>query len=393
MKIIFDFLIKKFVKNYTDVNSQHVRQSYGWLGGIVGFTINSTLLILELIVGIYLNSISIIADAVHNLTDAISSIITIISFKLANRPADTKHPFGHGRVEYITSLLFSLSIFIVGYEFIRSSINRISHPVSIPFNMGVFLLMLLALPLQIFLTRFTTYLGNAINSSALKASAVEYYTDILVLSMVTISLFLSKFTSFPVDGYVGIIVSIFILHSGFVLCKETLDYILGKAPDKILVQNIYEEVLTYKYITGVHDLLIHNYGPGRYMVSLHAEVPCDIPIMQIHDIIDKAEKEVGERLNLCLVIHMDPYRKDSPEIIDLRNQLIEVLSQIKGIQSMHDFRVVGDIAEKTLIFDVVVEKLFYNIENKKVILRQIEEGVKNISPLHRCIVTMDQDFH
>jgi len=393
MKVIFNFFIRKFVKNYSDVNSQKVRETYGWLGGIVGFIINTTILILELIVGISLNSISITADAIHNLTDAISSIITIISFKIANRPADEKHPFGYGRVEYITSLLFSLSIFIVGYEFMRNSINRVLHPVSIPFNMVAFLLMLFALPLQIFLARFTKYLGNAINSSALKASAFEYFTDIIVLAMVIISLFISRFTNFPVDGYAGIIVSGFILHSGFELCKETLDYILGKAPDKLLVKNIYTEILSYKSISGVHDLIIHNYGPSRYMVSLHAEVPSDMPIMQIHDIIDKAEKEVGEKLNLDLVIHMDPFKSNSPEIIILKKQLQGVLSVVKGVLSMHDFRVVGESKAKTLIFDVVIAKSHNSAEYKNNILKQIEQGINQISPELRCLVTLDQDYH
>jgi len=392
MKFIFDFLIKKFVKDYSNVNSQKVRQSYGWLGGIIGFIINSSILILEIIVGLFLNSISITADAIHNLTDAISSLVTILSFKLSNRPADNKHPFGYGRVEYITSLLFSLLIFIVGYEFIRSSINRVIHPVNIPFNMVAFLLMLFAIPLQIFLNRFITYLGIKINSLALKASALESYTDILVLSMVTISLLVTRFTTFPVDGYAGIIVSFFILHSGFVLCRDTLDYILGKAPDKELVNEIYTQVLGYTYITGVHDLLIHNYGPGRYMVSLHAEVPCNIPIMKIHDVIDKAEKEVGESLNLCLVIHMDPFRSDSPEILILKKQLNKLLTEIKGVQSMHDFRVVGDVQEKTLIFDVVVDRTYYSEDYNKIIIRQIEDGIKNISKQLRSIVTIDQDF-
>lgn len=393
MKFIFNKLIKRFVKDFSNVNSQEVRQSYGWLGGIVGFIINTTILIIEIFVGFSLNSISITADAIHNLTDAVSSLITILSFKLANRPADDKHPFGYGRVEYITSLIFALSIFIIGYEFMRSSINRIIHPVNIPFNEMTFILMLIAIPLQIFLNRFTTYLGVAINSSALKASALESFTDILVLSMVTLSLLISRFTSFPVDGYAGIVVSVFILHSGFILSKETLDYILGKAPDKVLIKNIYTAVLSYNYITGVHDLVIHNYGPGRYMVSLHAEVPCNIPIMKIHDIIDKVEKEVGEKLNLSLCIHMDPFKSDNPEVITLRNQVNDVLSVIKGIQSMHDFRVVGDIATKTLIFDVVVDKPYFSTEYKKIILAQIEEGVKIISPHHRCIVTLDKDYH
>lgn len=393
MKFIFNKLIKRFVKDFSNVNSQEVRQSYGWLGGIVGFIINTTILIIEIFVGFFLNSISITADAIHNLTDAVSSLITILSFKLANRPADDNHPFGYGRVEYITSLLFALSIFIIGYEFMRSSINRIIHPVNIPFNQLTFILMLVAIPLQIILNRFTTYLGNTIDSSALKASALESFTDILILSMVTLSLLISRFTTFPIDGYAGIIVSVFILHSGYVLSKETLDYILGKAPDKELIKNIYTAVLDYNYITGVHDLVIHNYGPGRYMVSLHAEVPCDIPIMKIHDIIDKVEKEVGKNLNLSLCIHMDPFKSNNPEVITLKNQINEVLSVIKGIQSMHDFRVVGDVAAKTLIFDVVVDKPYYSPEYKKIILDQIEKGVKIISPQHRCIVTLDQDYH
>ena len=392
MKFIFDVLIRRFIKDYSNVNSQQVRQSYGWLGGIVGFILNITILILELIVGLFLNSVAITADAIHNLTDAVSSLITILSFKLSNRPADRNHPFGYGRVEYITSLLFSLSIFIIGYEFMRSSINRVLHPVNIPFNHVAFVLMLLALPLQIFLNRFTKYLSIIIDSSALKASALESFTDILILSMVTISLLITSFTTLPVDGYAGIIVSVFILHSGFILCKETLDYIIGKAPDKQLIKNICAEVLNYTYISGVHDLVIHNYGPGRYMVSLHAEVPCDICIMQIHDVIDKAEKEIGAKLNLYLVIHMDPFKNHSPEIITLKNQLNQVLSQIKGIESMHDFKVVGDAA-KTLIFDVVVDKPYYSTEYKKVILNQIEEGVRNISPEYKCIVTLDQDYH
>jgi len=393
MKYIFNILIRRFVKDYSNVTSQEVRQSYGSLGGIIGFIINTTILVLELIVGFFLNSIAITADAIHNLTDAVSSLITILSFKLSNRAADKNHPFGYGRVEYITSLLFALSIFIIGYEFIRSSIGRILHPVVSPFNETAFLLMLLALPLQIFLTRFTKYLWIKIDSAALKASALEYFTDILVLCMVISSLLISKFTTFPVDGYAGIFVSIFILHSGFVLSKDTLDSILGKAPDEQLIKNICKDVLTYNYISGVHDLIIHNYGPGRYMVSLHAEVPYDIPIMQIHDVIDKAEKEIGKKLNLLLVIHMDPFISDSPETKILKNQLKEVLSKVKGINSMHDFKVVGESAAKTLIFDVVVEKAYYSKEYKKIILEQINEGVSNISPEYQCRVTLDHDYH
>lgn len=393
MKLIFDFLIKKFVKNYNDVTSEKVREEYGWLGGTVGIIINSTILAIELAIGLFLNSIAVMADAVHNLTDALSSLVTIISFKLANRPADDEHPFGHGRIEYLTALLFSAAIFFVGYEFVRNSINRILHPVNIPFNLISFIMMLIALPLQIFLNRFTNYLGKKIDSSALKASAVESFTDILVLSMVVLSLLITRFTSFPIDGYVGIIVSLFILHSGYELAKETLDTILGKAPDKKMVQDITSAILSYPYIKGVHDLVIHNYGPGRYMASAHAEVPYDVPIMELHDIIDKAEKEVGELLNIYLVIHMDPVKTDSPEVIILKEKINHSLTEIQGIESMHDFRVVGDGEEKTLLFDIVIDKSKNNENDKQSIIKQIEEQVKKIYPKYRCIITIDLDYN
>ncbi|NMF06757.1 cation diffusion facilitator family transporter [Clostridium beijerinckii] len=393
MKSIFDFLIRKFVKDHKNVNSQSVRQSYGTLGGNVGIIINSSILILEIVIGLFLNSIAITADAFHNLTDALSSLVTIFSFKLANRPADDKHPFGYGRIEYITALLFSGAILVVGFEFLRSSFLRVLHPVTIPFDKVSFICMMCAIPLQIFLNRFTNYIGNVIDSSALKASALESFTDILVLSMVTFSLLITKFTTFPIDGYIGFIVSLFILHSGIELGREMLGTIIGKAPEKEFVEELKSSVISYKYICGVHDLVIHNYGPGRYMASLHAEVPSNISIMELHDVIDKAEKEIGKRMNVYLSIHMDPINTDSPEITALKEEIYEKIKVIKGIVSMHDFRVVGKSEEKTILFDVVLDKTSFKDNEKKKLQAQIQDIIYSINPSYRSIITFDREFY
>jgi cation diffusion facilitator family transporter len=336
---------------------------------------------------------AITADAFHNLTDALSSLVTIISFKFANKPADDKHPFGYGRIEYLTALLFSVAILVVGYEFLKSSVLRILHPVNVPFNLVSFICMLLALPLQITLNRFTDYLGKIINSSALKASALESFTDILVLSMVTFSLLVTRFTEFPIDGYVAFIVSLFILHSGIGLLRDTIGTLLGKAPSEEFVEQLIKSLKEYPYILGVHDLVIHNYGPGRYMASLHAEVPYDVSIMDIHDVIDKAEKEVGAKYNIYLSIHMDPVKINCPEVNLLKDEVEERLSKIKGVLSIHDFRVVGDGEEKTLIFDAVINKSYALEEQKKLIQGQIQEAIHTISPKYRGIVTLDREFH
>jgi cation diffusion facilitator family transporter len=393
VKPIFDFFIGKFVKDYENVNSDKVRESYGALGGTVGIIINTTILIIELVIGLFLNSMAITADAFHNLTDALSSLVTIISFKLANKPADDKHPFGYGRIEYLTALLFSAAILVVGYEFLKNSVLRILHPVNVPFNFVSFICMLLALPLQITLNRFTAYLGKIINSSALKASALESFTDILVLSMVTFSLLVTRFTDFPIDGYVAFIVSLFILHSGIELLRDTIGTLLGKAPSEELVEELTKGLIEYPYIIGIHDLVIHNYGPGRYMASLHAEVPYDVPIMDIHDVIDRAEKEIGDKYNLYLSIHMDPVITNSPEVDMLKTKVGETIRKIQGVLSIHDFRVVGEGEEKTLIFDAVINKSYVSQEQENSIQLQIQDAIHLISPKYRGIVTLDREFH
>ncbi len=287
-------LVIKFVKDYKNTNHKEVRDSYGYLASIVGILTNIFLFIIKISVGLISHSIAVTADAFNNLSDAASSIITFLGFKLASKPADKEHPFGHGRIEYISGLIVSFMVLLVGFEFIKSSLDRIKNPSIVRFQLIPFLLILFSIIVKLWLSRFNKYIGNTINSGALKASSLDALSDVITSSSVALSLLLAKWISFPIDGYFGILVSLLIIYSGISLIKETLDPLLGEAPDKELVSEIIERVMSYELIMGVHDLIVHNYGPGRCMASIHAEVPSNESIVKIHEVIDKAENEISK---------------------------------------------------------------------------------------------------
>ena len=393
MLLISNFLVKKFIKNSEDIKSEKVRSAYGILGGVVGIIVNLILFATKLTVGVVASSIAIMADAFKNLSDAASSIVTIIGFKMADKPADAEHPFGHGRMEYISALIVAFMVMLVGIQFIKSSFERILNPVSITFEFIPFILLLVSILFKLWLSRFNKFVGNTINSSALKAASVDALGDVFTSSCVTISFLASKFTSFPIDGYFGLIVAVFIVYSGYTLIKETINPILGEAPDPELVNNIKDLVLSYEHITGVHDLIVHNYGPGRCMASIHAEIPSDISVMKIHEIIDKAEREISSKLNIYLVIHMDPICIFTDEVKLAYDEINKIIKYNPLIKSMHDFRVVGEGEKKNLIFDIVV-----NPENLKKIMsvdelkEDIIAAIKSIHPEYNCIITIDNDY-
>ncbi|OFI07446.1 ferrous-iron efflux pump FieF [Clostridium acetireducens DSM 10703] len=388
------FLVTNFIKDYNNISDEKVRNSYGYLGGIVGIIANILLFIVKIFVGFITNSIAVIADAVNNLSDAASSIITIIGFKLASKPADAEHPFGHGRIEYISGLIVSFMVMLVGFEFIKTSFKRIINPTNINFQLMPFLLLLVSILTKIWLSYFNKYIGKTIDSSALQASSLDALGDVFTSSCVALSLLASKWTSTPIDGYVGVLVSIFILYSGFSLTKETLDPILGEAPDPELVKKLIDGVCSYDYISGVHDIIIHNYGPGKAMASVHAEVPCDISVMKIHEIIDTAEKELSEKLNIFLVIHMDPINTNDEKVNSTKNELLKIIhNDFPIIKSIHDFRIVGDNDFKNLIFDIVIDYehvLTPEIEEK--LKKDLDNAIKTIHPHYNAIITIDRDF-
>ena len=385
-----NFLIKRFVKDYDNVSDVKVRGAYANLAGIVGIITNLMLFIIKLFVGLFSNSVSILADAFNNLSDAASSIITIVGFKMANKPADAEHPFGHGRIEYITAMIVSFMVMLVGLQFVKTSFQKIINPTPVTFEFLQFILLLISIGFKFWLSKFNKSIGNKINSSTLKATATDAMGDVFTSTTVVISFLISKFTTLPIDGYIGIIVALAIVYSGFSLIKETLSPLLGEPPDPVLVSNITDMVMSYENITGIHDLIVHNYGPGRIMASIHAEIPSNIDIMEIHHIIDTAEREISKKLNIYLVIHMDPICVDTDEIVEARNMVKDVLKKYEEVKSFHDFRVVGDHDNKNLIFDIeVCPKCLANENRSSQLLSNIEKDIKEKSPEYRCVITVD----
>ncbi|KEH95852.1 cation diffusion facilitator family transporter [Clostridium novyi] len=386
------FLVCKFIKDHENISDTKVRDSYGYLGGIIGVIVNMALFLIKLSVGLIVKSIAVTADAFNNLSDALSSIITIAGFKIASKPADEKHPFGHGRIEYLSGLIVAFMVMLVGFQFTKSSFNRIMNPEKVYFQAIPFILILISILAKIWLSRFNKYIGIKINSSALQASALDALGDVITSSTVALSLLLSKWIDFPIDGYIGIVVSLFILYSGFSLVKETVDPLLGEAPDPEFIQQLENDILSYDNICGVHDIIIHNYGPGRIMGSLHAEVPCDISIVTIHEIIDKAEKELSAKYGLFLVIHMDPINTDDKDINRTRNYVQKILKQFPEIESFHDFRMVGEGEYKNLIFDVVVNCDFDVENNGEDMCKRIDSELKKLHPNFNAVITIDKHF-
>ncbi|MDO5516235.1 MAG: cation diffusion facilitator family transporter [Clostridium sp.] len=390
--MLSNFLINKFIKNNNDTKNEKVRNSYGLVAGIVGLFTNIILFIIKLSVGLITSSISIMADAFNNLSDAASSLITIFGFKLSSMPADKEHPFGHGRIEYLSALIVAFMVMLVGIQFIKSSFQKIMNPEPVVFELIPFILLLISIGLKIWLSKFNKFMGERINSSALKASSVDALGDVFTSSCVAVSFLAVKFTTLPIDGYIGMVVALFIVYSGFTLIKDTINPLLGEAPDPELVDSIHEMVLSYDNILGTHDLIVHNYGPGKCMASIHAEIPSDISVVKIHEIIDRAEREISKTLNIYLVIHIDPICIIEGEVREAHNEIIKLVNEIDSIESIHDFRVVGEGEIKNLIFDLVIDTTKKSKYSDEELISRINSNIKKIHPSYNCIITLDKHY-
>ena len=389
--MISEAIIKKFIKNSEQVENEEVRNKYGTVAGIVGIVSNLLLFILKFSIGFLSGSIAITADAFNNFTDMASSAITMIGFKLASMPADEEHPFGHGRLEYLSALVVAFMVMFVGIKFVQTSFERIMNPVAVQFSLIPFLLLLASMAVKFWLGRFNKHVGEKIDSSALKAVAVDAMGDVFTSGCVVLSYLIAKFTAFPLDGYVGIVVSLIILYAGFSLIKETVSPLLGEAPDEEMVDNIVNGLLEYNIISGVHDLIIHNYGVGRCIASVHAEVPCNIDIMEIHEVIDDAEKELSKKLNIHLVIHMDPIAVEDEDYIQTRTELARIIARNEKIESMHDLRIVGKGNKKNLVFDVVVDSDLSHSEEEE-LKNWVNEEIQKIHPNYNCVILVDKNY-
>ena len=386
------FLVDKFIKNNLDVQNLEVRNSYGVLGGIVGIIVNIILFATKLSVGILASSISIIADAFNNLSDAASSIVTILGFKLSSIPADKEHPFGHGRIEYISALVVAFMVMLVGFQFVKSSFQKIINPEAITFELIPFLLLLISILLKVWLSRFNKYIGDTINSNALKAASVDALGDVFTSSCVAVSFLAAKFTTIPIDGYIGMGIALFIIYSGFNLVKDTLNPLLGEAPDPELVEAIKSKVTSYDNIMGTHDLIIHNYGPGKCMCSIHAEIPGDMSLVKIHEIIDRAEREISKELHIYLVIHIDPICVIEGQVKEIYDCVNSYISKFDYIESLHDFRVIGEGDYKNIIFDVVIDTSKRPLPHESEIKSNISNYIKKYHPDYGTVINIDRDY-
>lgn len=391
--MVAEFLIKKFIINYQNIEEEKTRNAYVYLASIVGILCNLLLSIIKISVGFISGSVSITADGFNNLSDMASSIITMVGIKLANRPADKEHPFGHGRMEYLSALVVAFMVMLVGVQFVKTSFERILNPVAVSFEIIPFILLLISLLIKLWLSRFNKFMGLKINSTALKAASVDALGDVFTSSCVLISFLAAKFTTLPIDGYVGLIVSAAILYAGYSLIKDTISPLLGEAPDEELVKKIKQGVLSYDNIIGVHDLIIHNYGVGKCMASIHAEIPSNIDLVTIHEIIDSAEREISQKLNIYLVIHMDPMCIHDDKINKVKGEVQEILLKYKTIKSMHDFRITEGKDKINIIFDIEVNAYEVNTPDKEEELKgKLESDIKKLNPLYNCVITIDKYF-
>ena len=391
--MVTKYLLNLATKGDNDYEDKEIRENIGYISGVVGLIINISLTILKLVIGLMTSSIAVTADAVNNLADATSSVMTIVGFRLANMPPDKEHPHGHGRIEYLTALMIAFMVMIVGFQFIKSSFDRIVNPQPIKFQWVTFILLIISISFKLWLSIFNRKLGNKISSAALKATATDAMGDVLTTSVVVFSLGLSRITDYPIDGYIGVLVSVLILYSGFSLVKETISPLIGEAADPELIDAINEGVLSYDYILGVHDLIVHNYGPGRVMATIDAEIPAHIDVVTIHDIIDQAERELGEKHNLHLVIHMDPVGLETKETTEIRNEIKHMIKDSTLIESMHDFNIIEDDGCKCVIFHIVVDgnkidKQFSEEELKS----EMAESIKVINPDMTCDIVIDIEY-
>lgn len=376
-----------FLKN---TEEKKKRKGYGTLCCIVGICLNILLFLFKYIAGVLSGSVAITADAFNNLSDAFSSFISLIGFLFSEKKPDLEHPFGHGRFEYIAGLLISLAILLMGFELLKSSISKILHPENVESSALIFVILLLSIIVKLYMAFYNRRIGDAIQSTAMKATATDSFSDAIATLFVLLSTILAHFTSLQIDGISGVLVSLFILYAGISAAKETINPLLGLAPDINFVNEIKEIVLSHTMIEGIHDLIVHDYGPGRCMISLHAEVPGNQDIFHLHDEIDCIERELKDKLHCDAVIHMDPIETDNEEIMHMKGLVLEKILQISPRLSIHDFRMVSGPTHTNLIFDIVIpydEKL---TENE--VLEKVTAFIKELDENYYPIIQIDYGY-
>lgn len=387
---MIELLLKRFVKDYKNVEQPSVRTDYASLAGAVGIISNIFLFAIKLAVGLIFHSIAVTADAINNLTDAGSSVITLVGFKISSKPADDKHPYGHARIEYITGFIVSVAIILLGVELIQSSFQKVINPSPINFSYITVAVLIVSILVKLWQGFFNKDLGKRLDSAALKATGQDSMNDVIATSSVLAATLFAWLTNIQIDGYMGMAVALFIIYSGFQLVLETLNPLLGVAPDPELVKKIENEILSYDGVMGMHDLMVHSYGPGRNFASVHVEVAAEGDLLESHDLIDNIERDVSTKFNINLVIHMDPIVTNDERVNDIKNKIISIVEEANQELTIHDFRVVFGPTHSNLIFDVVVptQCAISDRELKELIGNEI----KKLDPTFNSVITVDRNY-
>lgn len=386
------FLASLFIKDRRNYDSPAVRQAYGVLSGAVGIGLNILLFLGKWIAGTLSGSIAITADAFNNLSDAGSSIITLIGFRLSGQAPDPEHPFGHGRMEYISGLLVSVAILVMGFELIWSSFGKLRDPEPIESSALVLGILLASILVKAYMFYYNRSLSKKLDSAAMKATSVDSLSDTVATTLVLIATVISKYTGLILDGWFGILVGIFIVYTGGSTLKETIDLLIGQPPKKEFIDEIREIVLGHSLVYGVHDLIVHDYGPGRRMISLHAEVAVDGDIQDIHEQIDHIEHELQEKLNCSATIHMDPIVTDDKEVLEMKEKVEEMVQSLDENFSMHDFRMVKGPTRTNLIFDVEVPRKTSLTDNE--IMNRLKEQIHGLpGSKYFAVIQIDHEYY
>ena len=383
-------LAKIFIKNSSNYQDVKVREQYGVLCGAVGIGLNIILFLAKFLFGTISASVAMVADAFNNLSDAASSIIQILGFKLSSKKPDPEHPFGHGRIEYISGLIISMLILLMGFELLKSSVSSILNPKTLSVSTFSIVILIFAIGIKLYMMLYNLSISKKINSVSMKATATDSFFDCISTALVLISLIFANFTTLPIDGIAGLVVSLFILYGGITSALETIEPLLGSAPDSDFVKQIEEELLSHKPIVGMHDLVIHDYGPGRLMISLHAEVPGNMNIFEIHDAVDVAEVSIAQKFNCHVVIHMDPIDTENEDLKQYKLMLSDLLKEINPSLQAHDIRMVPGVTHTNLIFDVV--KPFDYKKTDDELIKEIQSSVLKKCQNVFCVITIDQPY-
>lgn len=388
--LLTNLFIKSFVKDYEKTEKTEVRERYAMLSGTTGIIANIALFILKLLTGIFSGTVAIIADAFNNISDAGSSVVTMLGFRMSSKHADKEHPLGHGRMEYITAFIVDIMIMIVGVELFRTAVDKILHPDKPEFHSITLILLGVAILVKLWLYLFYRKIGNTIDSAAIKAAALDSISDTVATSLVFFTTLSAKFIDISLDGWATLIVAGLIIFAGFKAAKETVDLLLGTAPSPEFVESVYEFVKKYPDVQGVHDLMIHDYGPGRFIITLHAEVSEDCEFNHAHEVIDILERDMNEHFGAIVTIHLDPIAVNNEQVNTLKKLAEECLAEVDKSFTLHDFRIVTGESFTTLLFDlcIPVDSKYRDEEAAELVAEKIRE--KN--PTFKIVIHAEHPF-